>query len=174
MDEDRDPTATTPLLSRPSEPRNLRPSSSSRSIPRTRQSIFVITIIILSVFLIEIGDFMQRAPWLRILEDIVCNSYYRSIDSNSNPNPRYIDFSQPIPEDECKIAPVQAKLAMLKGWDLMFSCIPGILLAVPYGTWADSVGRKPVLFLALVGITLGLAWTLVVGKWFCEREWKNG
>jgi hypothetical protein len=161
---DRDPTTTTPLLPGAAETHG-RPPSSSQSIHSGRRtSIYVVFIIILCIFLLEIGDFLQRAPWLRILEDNVCRSYYRSIESSG------IDFSKPIPEDLCKVAPVQAKLAMLKGWDSMFSCIPGILLAVPFGTWADNVGRKPVLFISLVGITLGLAWTEIVGKLRGSRD----
>jgi MFS family permease len=55
---------------------------------------------------------------------------------------------------------------MLKGWDLSFSCIPAIFLAVPYGALADRVGRKTVLLVSLLGIVLGNWWTIAVGELF--------
>jgi MFS family permease len=133
------------------------PDQSITSIAPHHPKFFIVaTICIASIFFIEIGDFMLRAPIMRTLEDILCRSYFKST------LPIAIDFSDPIPEDHCKIPLVQSQLAMLKGWDLTFSCIPGILVAVPYGVMADKYGRKLVLMLGLLGVLLGLFWVMVV------------
>ncbi|KAB8291654.1 hypothetical protein EYC80_006454 [Monilinia laxa] len=51
---------------------------------------------------------------------------------------------------------------MLKGWDQTLGCVPGLIMSVPFGVLADKVGRKMVLFMSLMGITLGLVWIQVV------------
>jgi MFS family permease len=160
--ESSEPNSTTPLISRPgNNQRTISGSSnSSRSSLTDKQHrgfLFVTTICVLSLFLIEIGDYMQRAPWIRILEANVCRTYYLSSPVVG------LDPSKPIPEARCKIEAVQAELAMLKGWDLMFSCLPSILTAIPYGYMADKYGRKVVLLMALSGILLGLCWINIVG-----------
>jgi MFS family permease len=128
----------------------------SPSPPKKHPHVFrVLFLCVLSIFLIEIGDFMQRAPWTRILEDIVCREHFSTHARRWEPE---------IPEQDCKVAPVQARVAMLKGWDLSFSCMPAIFLAVPYGALADRVGRKSVLLLALLGVVLGNWWTMAVGE----------
>ena len=140
----------TPLLPPPSP-------SPPKQPPRVFRVVFLC---VLSIFLIEIGDFMQRAPWTRILEDIVCRSHFGTHSRRWEPE---------IPEQECKVAPVQAQVAMLKGWDLSFSCIPAIFLAVPYGALADRIGRKKVLLLALLGVILANWWVMAVGE-LCFRS----
>ncbi|KAL2133861.1 hypothetical protein VTI74DRAFT_1533 [Chaetomium olivicolor] len=58
----------------------------------------------------------------------------------------------------CKGPDVQGYLAMLRGWQATFDCVPGIVGAVPYGVLSDRWGRRPVLALSLGGITLSLVW----------------
>lgn len=148
---------STPLLAGTSEARGYPPSITA-SIGLQHPKFFVVaTICIASVFFIEIGDFMLKAPIMRTLESIICNSYYKST------LPVGMVLPDPIPEDHCKIPIVQSQLAMLKGWDLTFSCIPGIIAAVPYGVMADKYGRKLVLMLALLGVLLSLFWVMVIG-----------
>jgi MFS family permease len=147
---------STPLLAGTSEARDYPPSITASIAPQHPKFFVVATICIASIFFIEIGDYMLKAPIMRTLEAIICNSYFKST------MPIGMVFPDPIPEDHCKIPFVQSQLAMLKGWDLTFSCIPGILAAVPYGVMADKYGRKLVLMLGLVGILLGLSWVMVV------------
>lgn len=40
----------------------------------------------------------------------------------------------------------------------------GLLMAVPYGMLAERWGRKPVIFLIILGLSLGRAWSLFVCK----------
>lgn len=116
---DDGPRDTSPLLGPPS------PSPSGKPTTKDTHYIRIVVLVTASVFLLEIGDFMMRAPTLRLMEDILCRQYYDSRDDES------IDLRLPIPEDNCKIAPIQGELAMLRGWDTTFSCLPGILLAIP-------------------------------------------
>ncbi|QSZ37696.1 hypothetical protein DSL72_008795 [Monilinia vaccinii-corymbosi] len=152
------PEDTTPLLRH----------ASSRSVHSTtdhvalliRQNIaFRVSIIcILSVLVVEIGDYLIQAPLARTLEDVLCRAYY-----SSAPVSEFIKVPRlAIPEIHCKNDVIQGKLAMLKGWDQTFGCIPGLILSVPFGVLADKVERKTVLFTSLMGLTLGLVWTQIV------------
>jgi MFS family permease len=130
------------------------------------QFLTIVAIILTSLFLIAVGDFMIRAPWMRIQEDVVCRSYYTRTFPSLIPNPG--GPLEPIPEDRCKVPDVQSKLAMLRGWHQTISCVPSILTAVPYGVAADKYGRKVVLILCLTGIVLSLLWAEAVG-WFSGK-----
>jgi hypothetical protein len=90
-------TESTPLLDHVQPP---------PSTPKPHPHVLrVVSICIISIFLIEIGDYMQKAPWTRILEDIVCRSYFTS------QNPTLGARWEPqIPEQDCKVAPVQVSL----------------------------------------------------------------
>jgi len=140
---------TSPLLS------PVLPPTRDESPTRHPNFVVVATVIIISIFLVEIGDYMMRAPLARILENIVCRKYYESTSS-------FIIL--PIPEEDCKIGSIQGELAMLKGWDITFSCIPGLFLAVPYGVLADKYGRKLVWGLCSTGIVLSTVWAIFIGK----------
>jgi MFS family permease len=157
--QDGQTSESSPLLAGTSSPPR-RPASPTPSLtPKSHPKLFMVaTICIALAFFVEVGDYMLRAPLMRILEEIICRSYYEST------TPVRIDLSIPIPEGECKIPFVQSKLAMLRGWDTTFSCIPSILAAVPYGMVADRYGRKLVLLLSLLGVVLGLLWIMVVSK----------
>lgn len=49
-------------------------------------------------------------------------------------------------------------------WGLTVSA--GVLLAIPYGVLADRYGRKNILVLTLVGLTLSFAWIQLVCTMF--------
>lgn len=128
----------------------------------------VVFIILASLCLVSVSDYMNRAPWMRIQEDIVCRQYYQHTFPNE-----FEDPFDPIPEDRCKVPDVQSKLAMLRGWDQTLSCIPSVFTAVPYGVVADKYGRKPVLILCLFGLLLSIAWAELVGYFshYIALEW---
>lgn len=83
------------------------------AFPHFKRTAFAVVLII---FVCEIGDFMTRAPWVRILESILCERYYDGQKSLSS--------SGPIPENLCKVAPVQDELAQLTGVDIALQYIP--------------------------------------------------
>ncbi|MCJ1360355.1 MAG: hypothetical protein MMC33_010360 [Icmadophila ericetorum] len=150
--EDHQATTETPLLQRTLRSDNEEPTT----IPPHPHLTRVVAIIIVSIFLLEVGDYMMRAPFLQVLEDIICRKFYES----TAPFDSHITL--PIPKDECKIASVQAEVAMIKGWDQALSCIPAIFLAIPYGYVGDRYGRKIPLILALFGILLSQIWVQFV------------
>ena len=149
-----DPQETSPLLADD----NAR-DESSLPLPHPHYHR-VVGVVIVTVFLIEIGDYMMRAPTTRIMEDIICRHYYDSLETV----PIGIDLTKPIPEDNCKVPAIQAELAMIRGWDMTFSCLPGLLLSIPYGVLADKYGRRFVTILSLIGVTLAAFWLMLVCK----------
>ena len=140
------------------------PASKSRLFSNTHKNFasYVVTICVLSNFVVEVGDFLMRAPFIRLLEGILCRQYWQNHDPSR--------FPGEIDEKWCKIASIQAELSMLKGWDLLFSCLPTILLTIPMGIVADKYGRKILLFIALVGLTLATAWMQIVGKFISCKQ----
>jgi hypothetical protein len=157
--EDDEPASeTSPLVGDGSPPRDSPedvPTQSSHNHPRFLR---VVTIVIVTVFVMQVADYMAKAPLMRLLEDIICRKYYESA------KPAGIDLSLPIPEEKCKLPPIQSQLATFKGWDMVISCIPGILLSVPYGILADKHGRRFVLLLGRAGIILALLLGLFVSE----------
>jgi hypothetical protein len=161
MHQDRDPVSddeTTSLLAGTSDNARDPPPDYPAKPDLHPHFLRVAIICIMCIFLVEVGDFMQRAPLMRIMEDIICRRYYESALNAG------IDLSLPIPEKDCKGPVVQSELAMVRGWDATFSCIPGLLLAVPYGVIADKFGRKLVLTLGLLGAVLSVVWGITVGE----------
>ena len=158
-DEDIEPASeASPLVGNGSESRDSTEDNTTQGPHSHPKFLQVTALIIVAVFLIETASFMSKAPLMRLLEDVICRSYYESND------PAY-DLSLPIPESDCKSPWIQSKLARLRGWDTVISCIPGVVLSVPYGVLADKRGRKFVLILALLGVILGLLWVLLVSEW---------
>lgn len=156
------PEEITPLL-RKTATRSIH-STTDHEVLLTRQNIAIrVSIIcILSVLLIEIGDYLIQAPLARTLEDVICRDYY-----SSAPLSEYMQAPPlSIPESHCKNDVIQGKLAMLKGWDQTFSCIPGLIMSVPFGVLADKVGRKTVLFTSLMGLALSLIWIQIICEFF--------
>ncbi|KAE9374833.1 MFS general substrate transporter [Stipitochalara longipes BDJ] len=160
-DNDEPASETSPLVADGSESRDAPESATTQGPHPHPKFLRVAAIVIVAVFFIEVASYMTKAPLMRLLEDVICRSYYESTE------PPTIDLSIPIPEGDCKSPWIQSKLAMLRGWDTVISCIPGLLLSVPYGVLADKRGRKFVLILALGGVLLGLLWALIV-IWFSD------
>jgi len=158
---DCDPHTPLPSIIKSGDSSHQNPTPLSRLFPSRAQHkkfvSYVIIICILSNFLVEVGDFLMRAPFIRLLEAILCRQYWQEHDPGR--------FPGKIEEKWCKVATIQAELSMLRGWDLLFSCLPTILLTIPMGIVADRYGRKMLLFLALSGLTLATAWMQIVGEY---------
>ncbi|KAJ5158044.1 Major facilitator superfamily domain general substrate transporter, partial [Penicillium coprophilum] len=110
--------------------------SKCTSFPHRRLLILVC----ISVVAADFGNYLGYAPHIEILESIIC----RQAGSG---NSFGID-------DKCKSPLVQGELALINGWKDTFDQVPGILLALPYGFAADSIGRKPIMVFSLVGLLL--------------------
>lgn len=80
----------------------------------TSGTLSVVLLCTLCILTIDVGIFLQMAPLTRILESIVCRSYYQELGQ----------FIGGIPESECKLSAIQGRLAMLKGWSALSDCLP--------------------------------------------------
>lgn len=137
----------------------LSPPESTSSLPLPQKKkpwVFLVTLALLLVAIIDVGAFLGEPPKTRIYETNICLSYYREHD------PSVISPDGTIPEKLCKMDEVQQKLAMIFGWQDTFDAIPGILLAIPFGTLADRVGRKWIFAMGLLGCQLASAWILLI------------
>ena len=125
---------------------------------RTRCSwpwLYVVAMCIGMAVVSDIGECLYLAPRIRLFESIICTSFYRETDHS------VLGPGGEVPEKFCKIDPVQDQVASLLGWQYFFDSLPAILLPLPYGYLADKNGRKWLITLSLLGVTLSYAWTLV-------------
>jgi hypothetical protein len=140
---------------------SLTGSAFSVPIPLPEKKKPWVLLVILCLFLIaviDVGAFLGEPPRTRVYEANICLSYYREHDTS------VIGADGTIPEKLCKIDQVQQTLAMIFGWQDTFDAIPAVLLAVPFGTLADRVGRKWIFAASLVGLQLNAAWILLICK----------
>ncbi|SPO05441.1 uncharacterized protein DNG_08128 [Cephalotrichum gorgonifer] len=117
--------------------------------PRRLKGRTVTTILITCVFFAAFGAALSDLPILRITEDAICRAHLKSV-------------ADKIDESLCKDSDVQAELSFIVAMISMFQVIPGLVLGFPYGLLADRLGRRPVICLAVLGITLSIAWTMLV------------
>lgn len=119
---------------------------------------YALIFILILVILADVSGSLLDTPEVRLLEMAVCRNYYREHDpSVIGPPPlSYVD------EKYCKISEIQVPLVFLRTKKGLLSFIPGVLLAIPYGRLSDRRGRKPVLFLGILGQALAYFWTLFV------------
>ena len=139
----------------------------------TRKSKKFLILIVCAIFLLsaEFGFFMSTAPQTAVFEDIICRNYQADLHRTRNgtlpdPNP-------------CKSEAVQGELAIIIGYKDTFDTLPsmslgdegliyansdilGILLSLPYGILSDHWGRRPVLYLSMLGIILSEFWVRIV------------
>jgi hypothetical protein len=81
----------------------------------------VITLCLILIVLVEIGAYLQTAPLNELIEQIICNEHIAKLEGGSLIDPQ---------DPRCKSARVQGKLAMLRGWQSTFDCIPGKLASL--------------------------------------------
>lgn len=150
------------------EAQPLLADASRGSIPRRSNSKKLMILIMCGIFVlaVDFGNDMSLAPQTAIFEQIICRNQgllSRGAETPSTGNPP-VNGSDP-----CKSEAVQAELALVLGYKDMFEVLPSILLSLPYGVLSDHWGRKPVIYLGVVGLLLGEVWVRLVGK---SREFK--
>ncbi|KAJ9483350.1 hypothetical protein VN97_g10057 [Penicillium thymicola] len=109
--------------------------------------------IVCVIFLLsaDFGFFMSTAPQMAVYEEIICRDYQATlVPPEANP---------------CKSDAVQGELALVIGYQNTFDVLPGLILSLPYGVMSDRWGRRPLLYLSLLGILLGEIWVRIVCLW---------
>lgn len=104
------------------------------------------------------ADGISSPALTRIYESIYCRQYY----ADNDPSMIGRDGDDGVPEEFCKIGHVQGEVAMLKAWQTFFEAIGSILLAIPWGYFADVYGRKPVLMSVTYALLARAIWIQVV------------
>lgn len=139
-----------------SPPGSINGELPEQSSPKKKPWITLVVLALALVAIVDMGAYLGDPPRTRVYESNLCLIHYREHD------PSVIGADGTIEESLCKVDEVQQKLAMIFGWQDMFDAIPGILLAVPYGTLADRIGRKWIFTASLFGLQLGNAWVLMI------------
>jgi len=65
-------------------------------------------------FFMEIFDFIIIAPLTQLFEEVICRQYYEE---------HVLQFF--ADHRDCKIAPIQSELAIVRGWKGFFDALPG-------------------------------------------------
>lgn len=88
----------------------------------TTKSTFQRNVILCAIvfFFAELFELSLFAPVTAILERSICLTYYFEA------NPSLIDDQGSVPEQSCKVHPVQAELATVKAWKAMLDCVPSL------------------------------------------------
>ncbi|KAK4864022.1 hypothetical protein LT330_010232 [Penicillium expansum] len=117
--------------------------------------------IVCAIFLLsaDFGFFMSTAPQIAVYEEIICRNYQATLHGAGN------DTLIPPEVNPCKSEAVQGELALVIGYQNTFDVVPGLLLSLPYGVMADRWGRKPLVYLSMLGILLGEVWVRIVCLW---------
>ncbi|KAL8959416.1 MAG: hypothetical protein Q9193_003720 [Seirophora villosa] len=114
-------------------------------------------------FLISFAKHIVEVPRIRLFELAACHAYYQQQHDAVGHG-----FHDNLDDRLCKVPAVQNELSTLTGWQFAFDAVPGLLLAIYYGSIAGKYGRKPVLLLFSTGMLLSLAWTVLV-CWLAGR-----
>ena len=91
----------------------------------------VVLLIALTVVALGCGEVLIVSPQTRLIESILCRKYYDTHDSS------IVGRDGWLPEKLCKIEPVESGVALLKGWQEFFDCIPSTCLEKSNSTCED-------------------------------------
>ena len=142
----------------------------------------ILTILFLYVLVLNFGFELILPAQTRVFEAIYCKAYYEKHE----PGLIGSDGGDGIDEKWCKVGVIQGEVAMLKGWQVTFdgigstglniplefdsplrltSSTPVLIFSIPWGYFADSYGRKPVILLLSIAIWIKYAYIQLL-CWF--------
>ena len=167
-------TETTAFLS---NEENVRSGASERAEEKSYLR-YVLAINALTVF----AMYHLLAPRTRLLELAICYSYYEVNDNSRIVSQNHWPWYD-ISEQECKLSPIQEKLAFLRSWGSLLEPLPGmignssprlyssypisaLITSIFYGALAEKYGRRLTYVLGVIGLILSYMWYLLV----CARE----
>ncbi|KAJ6111215.1 hypothetical protein N7486_003450 [Penicillium sp. IBT 16267x] len=119
------------------------------------KKLLILTVCAAGILSVDFGVYLSVAPQTAIFEQIICRKYqeFRNVGNTTHG------------EDPCKSEAVQGELALILGYKEGFDVLPTVLLSLAYGVLSDHWGRKPVVYLAIVGSLLGELWARLVCVW---------
>jgi hypothetical protein len=123
-----------------------------------------------------LGNVMLDIASVRLLEMSVCRDYYR-VHRPSVIGPPPLSY---VHDYLCKIKEVETSLLDLRVLKGVIMMLPGewtnrfymlnawthivkaLVAGIPYGIQADRIGRKPILYLSLIGQIISFLWIFIV------------
>ncbi|THZ20899.1 MFS general substrate transporter [Aureobasidium pullulans] len=141
---------TRPMSAREDEPL-LNPNARSY---RTRSVIILVALVIV---ITSVAGGLIGLPFVRLIEDAICQEHYAS-----RPVEGGLFITSDVDEAHCKVDAVQSRLAYVLAIQEMLDAIAGFTFALPYGLFADRIGRTKVLALSFLGIWLAGCWAGLV------------
>ncbi|EEA19150.1 hypothetical protein TMatcc_010305 [Talaromyces marneffei ATCC 18224] len=101
----------------------------------------------IGALLFDSAQILRTMPRTKLFESVICQKYYAPTD---------------IPEDMCKVYPVQEELVTTQTWLKVGESVCALLVALPFGNIANTKGRSLVLTLAISGQILADLWILAI------------
>ncbi|KAF2727237.1 MFS general substrate transporter [Polyplosphaeria fusca] len=105
-------------------------------------------------FLVQLTSALIEIPAVQLFEAAVCRDYHQQWPLSSA-----ADHDTSL---DCKLAPIQDKLALVMGLKVTFDAVPGLITSLWYGSLANRRGRRFVMALAIVGSLLSWAWVCII------------
>ncbi|KAH8816606.1 major facilitator superfamily domain-containing protein [Xylogone sp. PMI_703] len=100
------------------------------------------------IFLNEAEYFIKQVATMRAIEAMYCYEYYAARGSP------LIEMGKHIPERLCKDPSIQKELAKTSGLIMFVRMFSAMIGAVPLGWAADRIGRKPVVVVHKINVTI--------------------
>ncbi|KAL8999223.1 MAG: hypothetical protein Q9169_001888 [Polycauliona sp. 2 TL-2023] len=123
---------------------------------RSHPSTPILSCTFLLYFLISFARHIIEVPVIRLFEIAACHDYYSHVRGTVGHGREAVNGRL------CKVPAVQNELSTLTGWKFGLDAVPGLLLAIYYGSIAAKYGRKPVLLLFSTGMLLSLGWIILI------------
>jgi len=110
------------------------------------------------IFINEAEYFVKQVATMRAIEAMYCYEFYLARGSP------LVDMGKHIPERLCKDDSIQKQLAKTAGLIMFVRMLASMIGALPLGWVADRYGRRIVLILHKVNVTISCAIWLVICK----------
>ncbi|KAF7563060.1 hypothetical protein G7046_g1071 [Stylonectria norvegica] len=111
---------------------------------------YLLPFLSVTLFVIQLGLSLGDLPSIKLMQDIICKLHY---NVTSDPF---------LPEEECRIDPVQRELNLVTIGILVSVTISSALVAFPFGILADRAGRIPILGISIIGMLLSQAYAMYI------------
>ena len=119
------------------------------------------------------ASFALKARVLSLLAIIMTNYYIGiaifGIPVNALMNRHFCETLFPDDQSNCKLDEgradaVSAAFTKFDGWANVANLLPSLIFSIPYGLLADKIGRKTTFGLTIVGLSLYLAYSVVISR----------